>query len=308
MELQTILDLLAEFNGQNHGELARKYCLTTRVVYQIVNRATRASIVERLAEGEGTPVALLWAAPLSELGDLEGCIAVLQAVQTALGNGYPPYHRVALAVLPPSFAKASQGSSQAEPLVDQAKIQLGTQDHKSDLPAAEFHQPILSGLSCATSMNPFTLFLGRLVEHLGAEISAKLVREFAGQSIQFPITRDYTGSNDPIVREGTRTNGKQTITPSHAKSILQPLACDTAFSAPQETQVPAALQVLDQPSRDQNLQMQASSAQPAEQSLYCCPLCTPLLDQTALHKHRSPNRLRGLFQLLTLRFRRGLSG
>lgn len=45
-------------------------------------------------------------------------------------------------------------------------------------------------------MNPFTLFLGRLVEHLGAEIAINLVREFAGKTIQFPITCDYTGSND----------------------------------------------------------------------------------------------------------------
>lgn len=227
MELQNILDLLAEFNGQNHGELARKYCLTTRAVYQIVNRATRASIVERLAEGEGSPVALLWSAPLSELDDIEGCIAVLQAAQTALGNGYPPYHRAALAVLPPIFAKASQGSSQAEPLVDQAKIQLGTQDHKSDLPAAEFHQPILSGLPSATSMSPFTVFLGRLVEHLGAEISAKLVREFAGKTIQFPITCDYTGINDPF--------GHSLVAPVVGE-CSEPAASDrktnTGFSAP----------------------------------------------------------------------------
>lgn len=47
-------------------------------------------------------------------------------------------------------------------------------------------------------MSPFTLFFARLVEHLGAEIAAQLVREFDGQTIQFPITDHYdaTARND----------------------------------------------------------------------------------------------------------------
>ena len=40
-------------------------------------------------------------------------------------------------------------------------------------------------------MSPFTLFFARLTELLGAEISTQLVREFAGQAIQFPITSHY---------------------------------------------------------------------------------------------------------------------
>lgn len=40
-------------------------------------------------------------------------------------------------------------------------------------------------------MNPFTPFLGRLVELLGAEQAAQLVREFAGQTLHFPATDHY---------------------------------------------------------------------------------------------------------------------
>jgi|GEM_PF-6076808 len=40
-------------------------------------------------------------------------------------------------------------------------------------------------------MSPFTLLLGRLVELLGTQISTELVREFAGKTVQFPITNDY---------------------------------------------------------------------------------------------------------------------
>jgi hypothetical protein len=40
-------------------------------------------------------------------------------------------------------------------------------------------------------MNPFTQFLGRLVELVGAESAAQLTREFAGQTLQFPITDHY---------------------------------------------------------------------------------------------------------------------
>lgn len=47
-------------------------------------------------------------------------------------------------------------------------------------------------------MTPFTQFLGRLVELVGAESAAKLTREFAGQTLQFPITDHYdtTDRND----------------------------------------------------------------------------------------------------------------
>ena len=46
-------------------------------------------------------------------------------------------------------------------------------------------------------MTQFTLLLSRLVNQLGAEKAAHLVREFAGQSIRFPITDHY----DPTKRD-----------------------------------------------------------------------------------------------------------
>ena len=47
-------------------------------------------------------------------------------------------------------------------------------------------------------MSPFTQFLGRLVELVGAENAAQLTRDFAGQALQFPITDHYktTDRND----------------------------------------------------------------------------------------------------------------
>jgi hypothetical protein len=61
------------------------------------------------------------------------------------------------------------------------------------------------------AMSPFSIFFARLVDLLGAEIAAKVVREFAGQTIQFPITGHYntTARNDfgfpalvPVIGEG----------------------------------------------------------------------------------------------------------
>lgn len=51
-------------------------------------------------------------------------------------------------------------------------------------------------------MSPFTLFFARLTELLGAENSAQLVREFAGQTIRFPITDHYGFPvNAPVIGE-----------------------------------------------------------------------------------------------------------
>lgn len=51
-------------------------------------------------------------------------------------------------------------------------------------------------------MNPFTLFFARLVELLGAETAAQLVREFAGQTIQLPVTDHYGFPvNAPVLGE-----------------------------------------------------------------------------------------------------------
>lgn len=40
-------------------------------------------------------------------------------------------------------------------------------------------------------MSPFSIFFARLVGLLGAEIATQVVREFAGKTIQFPITDHY---------------------------------------------------------------------------------------------------------------------
>lgn len=48
-------------------------------------------------------------------------------------------------------------------------------------------------------MTPFTQFLGRLVELVGAENAAQLTRDFAGQKLQFPITDHYGDTIDRLV-------------------------------------------------------------------------------------------------------------
>lgn len=48
-------------------------------------------------------------------------------------------------------------------------------------------------------MNPFTHFLGRLVELVGAKSAAELTRDFAGQTLQFPITDHYGFSSEAAV-------------------------------------------------------------------------------------------------------------
>jgi hypothetical protein len=40
-------------------------------------------------------------------------------------------------------------------------------------------------------MSPFTHFFGRLVSLVGAESATGLVREFAGKTLQFPVTDHY---------------------------------------------------------------------------------------------------------------------
>jgi hypothetical protein len=61
-------------------------------------------------------------------------------------------------------------------------------------------------------MNPFTLFFGRLVELLGAEIAAQVVRQFAGQTLQFPITDYYGFSSDaPILGADFEPSSKDRI-------------------------------------------------------------------------------------------------
>lgn len=48
-------------------------------------------------------------------------------------------------------------------------------------------------------MSQFTLLLARLVDLLGAESAANVVREFAGQTIQFPVTDHYGLSTNAAV-------------------------------------------------------------------------------------------------------------
>lgn len=77
-------------------------------------------------------------------------------------------------------------------------------------------------------MNPFTLFFARLVELLGAEKAAQLVREFAGQPLQFPVTghNDTTGRDDfgfpasvPVLGQGYKPRLHTPLTEAEAQEI-----------------------------------------------------------------------------------------
>lgn len=96
-------------------------------------------------------------------------------------------------------------------------------------------------------MSPFTQFLGRLVALVGAENAAKLTREFAGQTLQFPITDHYdaTDRNDfgfpvlvPVLGAGyvrpqveSKTHSLQNephhlSTQANSSSVAQPPSAD----------------------------------------------------------------------------------
>lgn len=53
-------------------------------------------------------------------------------------------------------------------------------------------------------MNTFSLFVSRLVQLVGAELCKSLTHEFAGQTIQFPITPDYIETKNLLSRKVTR--------------------------------------------------------------------------------------------------------
>lgn len=73
-------------------------------------------------------------------------------------------------------------------------------------------------------MSPFTLFFARLVGLVGAENAAQMVREFAGKTIQFPITDHYGFSSDaPILGQNLKPRHYSPLTEAEAMEISQRL-------------------------------------------------------------------------------------
>ena len=95
-------------------------------------------------------------------------------------------------------------------------------------------------------MTPFTQFLGHLVELVGAEIAAQTVRQFAGQTIQFPITDHYdTKTRDdfgfPVLAPVLGAGYARPQAESKAHSLLsEPHRSAAQASAFSEAQSPSA--------------------------------------------------------------------
>lgn len=77
-------------------------------------------------------------------------------------------------------------------------------------------------------MSPFTQFLGRLVELVGAENAAQLTRDFAGQTLQFPITDHYDTTDrndfgfpvlDPVIGHDYKPRARTPLTEAEAMEI-----------------------------------------------------------------------------------------
>lgn len=108
-------------------------------------------------------------------------------------------------------------------------------------------------------MSPFTQFFGRLVELVGVESSAQLTREFAGQTLQFPITDHYdtTARNDfgfpdaaPILGQHYKPRAYSPLTEAEALEISHRLlATVRKCRAPIQT---APLPAAETPETDAN--------------------------------------------------------
>ena len=79
-------------------------------------------------------------------------------------------------------------------------------------------------------MTPFTKFLGALVDLVGAESAAQLTRQFAGQTIHFPITDHYGFTQQAPVIGG----GHEPRPASHTaqQPLLEPLCLSAQATQP----------------------------------------------------------------------------
>ncbi len=127
-------------------------------------------------------------------------------------------------------------------------------------------------------MSPFTLFFARLVELLGAEKAAQLVREFAGQPLQFPVTghNDTTGRDDfgfpasvPVLGQGYKPRLHTPLTEAEAQEISHRLLA-TVRKCYAPTQ-PATSLALENPAMDESC-----TAHPDQCT---APLHTPVVAQ-----------------------------
>lgn len=100
--------VLAEFNGDNHHELAHKHHVSVAWVYRLVAQSHREAVAEALQTVLGSSPQVLWAAPLTQLALLPGLEAVLRAAEKARALGCQDRLAAALVILPEAPAASAQ--------------------------------------------------------------------------------------------------------------------------------------------------------------------------------------------------------
>lgn len=122
--------ILAEFDGMNYSDLARRHNVTSQWVYHLVKHSRLQSVSLALRQVAGIEPEVVWAAALADQHPLTVLEAGLQAFETAkealraeadVGGCPAVMHRllVAIAVLPPAhpvvLAANSRASAPAAP-------------------------------------------------------------------------------------------------------------------------------------------------------------------------------------------------
>lgn len=149
-EQQALIDaaILADFDGTNHSELACRYRVTLRKVYQLVKHSLRQSVslaLHRVADSEAE---VIWASSLHSAEPLRLLEAGLEAFQKAKARlqaeahdpaGLLLSHRllVAIAVLPAGHPAVLAASNRGPAASAPAETPPGTQVPAGDPPVPE---------------------------------------------------------------------------------------------------------------------------------------------------------------------------
>ncbi len=110
-------EILAEFDGNNHEALARKYHISLQWVYRLVAQSRREAVADVLQAALGSSPQVLWAAHLTQLAILPGIEAVLRAAEKARAQGCQDRLVIALAILPEVPATGGPASVPPAPVV-----------------------------------------------------------------------------------------------------------------------------------------------------------------------------------------------
>lgn len=117
--------ILAEFDGNNHEALARKYHISLQWVYRLVAQSRRAAVAEALQAASESAPQVLWVALLTQLAVLPALEAALRAAEKARALGCQDRLAVALVILPEAPAATAPAPS-PQPPVAPAESRPGT--------------------------------------------------------------------------------------------------------------------------------------------------------------------------------------